>query len=52
VLASRGRLVAPTGLAVPGEVDELARDETLWVGQTRVAPSAPVSIARGARSAG
>lgn len=48
-LASRGRLVAPAALAVPAGVDELARDERLWVAQARVAPSAPVPIARGAR---
>jgi uncharacterized protein YbaR (Trm112 family) len=52
VLSSRARLVAPSTLAVPDEVDELARDERLWVGRTRVASSAPVSIARGARSSG
>ena len=51
-LASRGRIVAPVGLPVPADVDELARDETLWVGRARVAPSAPVTIARGARSPG
>lgn len=49
VLAGRGRLVAPARLPVPPDADELARDGTIWVARTRLAASAPVGIARGAR---
>ena len=51
VHATGGRRAAPAGAARPGEMDELARDDALWVGERRVAPSAPVAIGRGARPA-
>lgn len=50
VLATGGRLVAPSTAAVPGDVRELARDDMRWVGERRPAPSPPVTIARGARA--
>jgi hypothetical protein len=49
VLSSRGHLVAPARLAPPAGLEELARDAELWVARTRLAASAPVGIARGAR---
>lgn len=49
VLSSRGHLVAPVRLVPPAGVEELARDDELWVARTRLASSAPVGIARGAR---
>lgn len=37
VLADGGRLVAPVSVAVPPEMEELARDAELWVGEKRAA---------------
>lgn len=37
VLADGGRLVAPASIPVPPEMEELARDEQLWVGEKRSA---------------
>ena len=34
-LSSGGRMVAPASLAVPGGVEEIARDEDVWVGEKR-----------------
>ncbi len=38
---AKGRLVAPVTLPLPAEVSELARDETVWVGE-RDAPASPL----------
>jgi uncharacterized protein YbaR (Trm112 family) len=35
VLSSGGRLVAPASSAVPDDVEEIARDDTFWVGEKR-----------------
>jgi uncharacterized protein YbaR (Trm112 family) len=39
-----GRLVAPAGARVPPEVRELARDDSVWVGERLPLPSAPVTL--------
>jgi uncharacterized protein YbaR (Trm112 family) len=39
-----GRLVAPAVSRVPEGVRELARDETVWVGERLPLPSAPVTL--------
>jgi len=44
VLRSRGRLVAPAGVASPPDVTELARDSEDWVGERTVVSSAPVTL--------
>lgn len=38
---AKGRIVAPIAVPVPSDVKELARDETMWVGE-RAAPSSPL----------
>jgi uncharacterized protein YbaR (Trm112 family) len=38
---AKGRVLAPISIPVPGEVRELARDETMWVGE-RSAPASPL----------
>ena len=38
---AKGRIVAPVSVPVPSEVRELARDDTLWVGE-RDAPASPL----------
>jgi uncharacterized protein YbaR (Trm112 family) len=37
VLSAGGRMVAPATAPVPAEVEEIARDETVWVGEKRSA---------------
>ena len=39
-----GRLVAPVGARVPEGVRELARDDSVWVGERLPQPSAPVTL--------
>lgn len=43
-LRARGRLVAPSNAAVPGDVVELARDEADWVAERRVVASPPITL--------
>jgi len=38
---AKGRVVAPVSVTVPEDVTELARDETMWVGE-RGAPTSPL----------
>ena len=38
------RIVAPAGSRVPDGVRELARDDTVWVGERQPLPSAPVTL--------
>jgi uncharacterized protein YbaR (Trm112 family) len=45
-LERSGRLVAPARVAVPAEVEELARDAAEWVGEVRVAASGLVPLRR------
>ena len=44
VLRSRGRLVAPSDVAVPPEITELARDAADWVGERAVVASPPIAL--------
>ncbi len=46
-VARGGRVVAPTHVHVPSDVEELARDEREWVGAVRVAASGLVPLRRG-----
>jgi uncharacterized protein YbaR (Trm112 family) len=39
-----GRIVAPAASRVPDAVRELARDDTVWVGERLALPSAPVTL--------
>lgn len=41
---AKGRLVAPAGVEVPAGVEELARDESVWVGEVRAAASPLVTL--------
>lgn len=41
-----GRVIGPTSLPLPEGIAEVARDDTLWVGERRATPSL-VSLARG-----
>ena len=34
-LSSGGRMVAPASVAVPGDIEEIARDESVWIGEKR-----------------
>jgi hypothetical protein len=43
-LRSRGRLVAPSDAAVPDGVEELARDDRVWVAERTVVASPPVAL--------
>jgi uncharacterized protein YbaR (Trm112 family) len=43
-IRSRGRLVAPSTAPVPDGVVELARDETVWVGERAVVATPPVAL--------
>jgi uncharacterized protein YbaR (Trm112 family) len=44
VTRTGGRLVAPAAARLPEGVRELARDETVWVGERLARPSAPVTL--------
>lgn len=44
VARAKGRIVAPLAVAVPAGVRELARDETLWVGEREPDVSATVTL--------
>jgi uncharacterized protein YbaR (Trm112 family) len=44
VTRSGGRLVAPVSVALPGAVRELARDDSLWVGEREPDPSPLVTL--------
>ncbi len=46
-VARGGRVVAPTDVIVPDDVQELARDDREWVGEVRVAASGLVPLRRG-----
>ncbi len=39
-----GRVVAPVDVTLPGDVRELARDDTMWVGERQALPSPPVTL--------
>lgn len=41
---ARGRILAPAALEVPNEVRELARDQTLWVGEREHAASPLITL--------
>jgi hypothetical protein len=45
-LRGRGRLVAPAAAPVPAGVTELARDDTLWVGERAAATTPPQGLQR------
>lgn len=45
-VAAGGRVVGPASLAVPAGVEELARDQTSWVGERRVETLIALSRAR------
>lgn len=40
----KGRVVAPIDVTLPGDVLELARDDTMWVGERQAMPSPPVTL--------
>jgi hypothetical protein len=50
-LGAGRRLVAPVTTALPAEVVELARDETLWVAERGAPASGPVAIGIARRTA-
>lgn len=41
---AKGRVLAPVAVPVPSEVTELARDDTMWVGERSAPPSPLVSL--------
>ena len=41
---AKGRVLAPLSVPVPAEVTELARDETMWVGERAALASPLVSL--------
>jgi uncharacterized protein YbaR (Trm112 family) len=43
-IRSKGRLVAPVSVALPAGVRELARDDTVWVGEREADPSPLVTL--------
>lgn len=40
----KGRVVAPVDVTLPGDVLELVRDDTMWVGERQAMPSPPVTL--------
>ena len=46
VVKGGGRILAPTSLAVPPGVREIARDEVVWVGLVEGGTTAPVALKR------
>jgi hypothetical protein len=41
---AKGRVVAPVSVAVPSDVTELARDETMWVGERSALESPLITL--------